>query len=179
MWGLKPFRGTASGIKPENSFSALSPLSPTVARGARHSHPSPPEEKAASRKKSRLRRKKTAPDAKKWRIVCVKGGIFLPMILATTDPPRLTSLVPLSPSCASGFAFRLHGVFHNTPSPTAELVAIGGISISFFVGGMFLCLRWGKKIRRGATFDVFVLWRKRMGRLRFLVCGEAMLNFYF
>lgn len=47
------------------------------------------------------------------------------------------------------------------------------------LGGVFLCLRWGKKIRRGATFDVFVLWRKRMGRLRFLVCGEAMLNFYF
>ena len=54
-------RGTASGIKPENSFSVLSPLSPTVARCARHSHPSPPEEKAASRKKSRLRRRKTAP----------------------------------------------------------------------------------------------------------------------
>ena len=87
-----PFRGTASGIKPENSFSALSPLAPTVARGARHSHPSPPEEKAASRKTSRLRRKKTAPDAQKWRIVYVKGGIFLPMILATTDPPRLIAL---------------------------------------------------------------------------------------
>ena len=53
-----PFREPASGIKPENSFSVLSPLSPTVARSARHSHPSPPEEKAASRKKSRLRRKK-------------------------------------------------------------------------------------------------------------------------
>ena len=63
MWGLKPLRGTTSGIKPENSFSALSPLSPTVARYARHSHPSPPEKKAASRKKSRLRRKKTAPMA--------------------------------------------------------------------------------------------------------------------
>ena len=47
------------------------------------------------------------------------------------------------------------------------------------LGAMCLCLRWGKKIRRGATFDVFVMWRKRMGRLRFLVCGEAMLNFYF
>ena len=54
-----PFREPASGIKPENSFSVLSPLSPTVARSARHSHPSPPEEKAASPKKSRLRRKKT------------------------------------------------------------------------------------------------------------------------
>ena len=65
-------------------------------------------------------------------------------------------------------------------------ISDGGISgyrghlYKFFCGGeMFLCLRWGKKIRRGATFVVFVLWRKRMGRLRFLVCGEAMLNFYF
>ena len=56
-------RGTTSGIKPENSFSALSPLSPTVGCFAPHSHPSPPEKKAASRKKSRLRRKKTAPIA--------------------------------------------------------------------------------------------------------------------
>ena len=44
-------------------FSALSPLSPTVDCFAPHSHPSPPEKKAASRKKSRLRRKKTAPAA--------------------------------------------------------------------------------------------------------------------
>ena len=48
-------------------------------------------------------------------------------------------------------------------------ISDGGISgyrghlYKFFVGEMFLCLRWGKKIRRGATFDVFVLWRKRMG----------------
>ena len=49
--------------KPKNVFFGFFPLSPTVARCARHSHPSPPEEKAASRKKSRLRRKKTAPIA--------------------------------------------------------------------------------------------------------------------
>ena len=61
MGGLKPWRGTTSGIKPENSFSALSPLAPTVGCFAPHSHPSPPEKKAASRRKSRLRRKKTAP----------------------------------------------------------------------------------------------------------------------
>ena len=67
-------RGTTSGIKPENSFSALSPLSPTVARYARHSHPSPPEEKAASRRKSRLRRKKTAP-VEVGVGGCVGGGI--------------------------------------------------------------------------------------------------------
>ena len=47
------------------------------------------------------------------------------------------------------------------------------------LGGDVFMLEMGQKIRRGATFVVFVLWRKRMGRLRFLVCGEAMLNFYF
>ena len=47
--------------KAKNVFFGFFPLSPTVARCARHSHPSPPEKKAASRKKSRLRRKKTAP----------------------------------------------------------------------------------------------------------------------
>ena len=61
-----------SGIKPENSFSALSPLSPTVGCFAPHSHPSPPEEKAASRRKSRLRRKKTAPVGVAW--VAAWGG---------------------------------------------------------------------------------------------------------
>ena len=49
--------------KAKNVFFGFFPLSPTVARCARHSHPSPPEEKAASRKKSRLRRKKTVPIA--------------------------------------------------------------------------------------------------------------------
>ena len=77
MWGLKPLRGTTSGIKPENSFSALSPLSPTVGCFAPHSHPSPPEKKAASRKKSRLRRKKTAAMAcltESW-MPTVAGGM--------------------------------------------------------------------------------------------------------
>ena len=49
--------------KAKNVFFGFFPLSPTVARSARHSHPSPPEKKAASRKKSRLRRKKTTPIA--------------------------------------------------------------------------------------------------------------------
>ena len=59
--------------KAENKFSVLSPLSPTVARGARHSHPSPPEKKAASRRKSRLRRKKTAPVGVAW-VWALRGG---------------------------------------------------------------------------------------------------------
>ena len=60
-----PFREPANGDKAENEFSPLYPHSLlTVGCFAPHSHPSPPEEKAASRKKSRLRRKKTAPNAK-------------------------------------------------------------------------------------------------------------------
>ena len=38
--------------KAKNVFFGFFPLSPTVARCARHSHPSPPEEKAASPKKN-------------------------------------------------------------------------------------------------------------------------------
>ena len=100
-----PFRGTASGIKPENSFSALSPLTPTVGCCARHSHPSPPEKKAASRKKSRLRRKKTAPDAKMAHRV-YQGGMSLPVVDCHNRPTRGSSLwLRRAPSCASGFAF--------------------------------------------------------------------------
>ena len=90
-----------------------------MARVARHSHSSPPEEKAASRKKSRLRRKKTAPDAKNG-ASCVSRG-HVPTCGDLPQPTlRGSSLsVSLSPSCASGFAFRLHGVVHDTTSPMA------------------------------------------------------------
>ena len=61
MWGLKPYREPTNGDKAENKFSPLYPHSLlTVGCFAPHSHPSPPEKKVASRKKSRLRRKKTA-----------------------------------------------------------------------------------------------------------------------
>ena len=141
--------------------------------------PRRPKKKPLRGKKVGSAEKKTAPDAKKWRIVCVKGGIFLPMILATTDPLEALH----SGYAISKLRFRLRLSLAWSFSQYA--IGDGGISgyrgllYKFFVGEMFLCLRWGKKIRRGATFDVFVLWRKRMGRLRFLVCGEAMLNFYF
>ena len=90
------------------------------------------------------------------------------MILATTDPPRLTSLVPLSPSCASGFAFRLHGVFHNTPSPMAGLVAIGGISISFFVGGDVFMLEMGQKNKKRRNLCCFRFVEKTNGEVALL-----------
>ncbi|MDY4184870.1 MAG: hypothetical protein SOX83_02830, partial [Sodaliphilus sp.] len=62
--------------KAKNVFFGFFPLAPTVARGARHSHPSPPEEKAASRKKSRLRRKKTSTMA--CRIVSCVSRVACP-----------------------------------------------------------------------------------------------------
>ena len=43
------------------------------------------------RTKSRLRRKKTAPDAKKWRIVCIKGGMSLPVVTCHNRPPQKKS----------------------------------------------------------------------------------------
>ena len=114
-----------SGIKPENSFSALSPLSPTVGCFAPHSHPSPPEKKAASRKKSRLRRKKTSPDAKNG-TSCV-SRVACPYLwwLATTDPPRLTA--PAAAISKLRFRLRLRLHVHNTPSPMAGLPPCGNL----------------------------------------------------
>ena len=63
-----------------------------MARCARHSHPSPPEKKAASRKKSRLRRKKTAPIANSGASSVSRVVYPYLWILATTDPPRLIAL---------------------------------------------------------------------------------------
>ena len=60
--------------KAKNVFFGFLPLAPTVGCFAPHSHPSPPEEKAASRKKSRLRRKKTAPVGVEW-VWALRGGL--------------------------------------------------------------------------------------------------------
>ena len=106
-----------------------------------------PKKKPLRGKKVGSAEKKTAPDAKKWRIVCIKGGIFLPMILATTDPLE---------ALHSGYAIsklrspapRLHRVVHDMPSPMAGLVAIGGISISFFVGRDVFMLEMGQKNKK-------------------------------
>ncbi|MDD6833324.1 MAG: hypothetical protein PUE80_09270 [bacterium] len=75
-----------------------------MARCARHSHPSPPEEKAASRKKSRLRRKKTAPVANSG-ASCVSRVVFPYLwILATTEPLRGSLLWLRCLQTALGFA---------------------------------------------------------------------------
>ena len=47
-----------------------------------------PKKKPLRGKKVGSAEKKLRLTQKKWRIVCVKGGIFLSMILATTDPIR-------------------------------------------------------------------------------------------
>ena len=108
-----------SGIKPENSFSALSPLSPTVARCARHSHPSRP-------KKKPLRGKKVGSAEKKLRLTqkmahrVYQGDMSLPVGICHDRPSRGSWLwLRRAPSCASGFAFRLLRVAHNMPSPMA------------------------------------------------------------
>ena len=57
----------------------------------------------------------------KWRIVCIMGGVSLP-VSGLPQPTLRGSLLWLrrSPSCASGYAFRLH-VVHNMPSLMAGL----------------------------------------------------------
>ena len=72
--------------KAKNVFFGFLPLAPTVARGARHSHPSPPEEKVASRKKSRLRRKKLRLMQKMAHRVYQGWHVPTYEWLATTDP---------------------------------------------------------------------------------------------
>ena len=107
------------GIKPKTSFRHCIPTRCSRWHARRATHiPRLPKKKPLRGKKVGSAEKKTAPDAKKWRIVCVKGGIFLPMILATTDPLE---------ALHSGYAIsklrspapRLHGFAHNKPSPMA------------------------------------------------------------
>ena len=107
--------------KAKNVFFGFLPLAPTVARGARHSHPSPPEKKPLRGKKSRLRRKKTSPDAKNG-TSCV-SRVACPYLwwLATTDPPRLTAPAAAISKLRFRLRLRLHGVVHNTPSEMAGL----------------------------------------------------------
>ena len=96
------------------------------------------------RTKSRLRRKKTAPIANSG-ASCVSRVVYSYLwILATTDPPRLIALISLSPSCASGFAFRLHGVFHDMPSPMALLLWV------------WVWRGWGKRWRGMRVFGVLI-----------------------
>ena len=87
--------------------------------------------------------KKNCAYSKQWRIVCVKGGIFLP-VDSRHNRPRLIALISLSPSCASGFAFRLHGVFHDMPSPMALLLWV------------WVWRGWGKRWRGMRVFGVLI-----------------------
>ena len=81
----------------------------------------------AARRKSRFAEKKSAPPKKncacrkKWRIVCIKGGMSLPVVTCHNRPsPRLTALATAFSKLRSA-APRLHGVVHDTPSPMASL----------------------------------------------------------
>ena len=119
----KPFRGTSSGRKPKMCFSAFSLSRPRWAASHPTHIPRRPKKKPLRREKVGYAEKKTAPIAN-CDASCVSRVVYPYLwILATTDPPRLIALISLSPSCASGFAFRLHGVFHDMPSPMALLLS--------------------------------------------------------
>ena len=99
-----------SGIKPENSFSALSPLSPTVARCARHSHPSRP-------KKKPLRGKKVGSAEKKLRLTQkmahrVYHGWHVPACGDLPQPTLRGSLLWLRCLQLRSASPRLNGVAH-------------------------------------------------------------------
>ncbi len=80
-----PFRGTVSGIKPENSFSALSRSRPRW-HALRATHiPRRPKKKSLREKKVGFAEKKLCL-TQKWRIVCIKGGMFLPVITCHNRP---------------------------------------------------------------------------------------------
>ena len=81
------------------------------------------------------------PGSRVWRCRCRwehgSGGAICPRlwILATTDPLRGSSLwLWLSPSCASGFAFRLQ-VNHNMPAPMAGVKCLFGCFARLSCGG--------------------------------------------
>ena len=103
------------GIKPKTSFRHFitTRCSRWLAVLATHI-PRRPKKKPLRGKKVGFAEKKRAY-RKKWRTVCIKGGMSLPEV---TCHNRGSSLwLRRSPS----FAFRLHGVVHDKPSPIADL----------------------------------------------------------
>ncbi|MGM9838823.1 MAG: hypothetical protein ACI307_01975, partial [Sodaliphilus sp.] len=96
----------------------------------------------------RLRRKKTAPDAKKWRIVCVKGGRFLPMILATTDPPRLIALAEAFSKLRFRLCLSLAWSFSQYAISDGGISGYRGHLYKFFCGGDVFMLEMGQKNKK-------------------------------
>ena len=63
---------------------------------------------------------------------------------------------------------RLHRVVHDMPSPMAGLVAIGGISISFFVGRDVFMLEMGQKNKKRRNLCCFRFVEKTNGEVALL-----------
>ena len=80
------------------------------------------EEKAASRRKSRLRRKKTAPVGVAWGSVGIKGGVSLPGGFCHDRPSEAHCYSCSCLQAALQALPRLHGVVHNMPSPMAGVI---------------------------------------------------------
>ena len=117
----KALSRAAIGIKPKTRFRFF----PNLAHGGSLCAPLT---SLAARRKSRFAEKKSASPKKKLRLWLkmahrVYQGEHVPTCGGLPKPTlRGSSLwLRLSPSCASGFAFRLHGEIHNTPSPMASL----------------------------------------------------------
>ena len=121
-WGGEGWRPIVC-VKPKSNGKQASPLSfavtPTVTRDARHSPPSPLRKKSRFAEKKSASPKKTEPDAKKWRIVCIKGGMSLPVVACHNRPSETQCSGCCFLQAALGFASL--AVVHNTPSPMAGL----------------------------------------------------------
>ena len=156
-----PFREPANGYKAENEFSPLYPHSlPTVARCARHSHPSPPEKKAASRRKSRLRRKKLrlwlAGLHRVWRSRAVgyrgyRGD-------STAWEAEAGACLPYDALLFAAGGFFCS--FHATCAPiyrNLEFVDFGA-GEDFFVGLQNFIYFWKLKLEMGLSTSAFCPW---------------------
>ena len=126
-------------------------LSPSRAHGGTRCAPLT---SLATRKKSRFAEKKSATPKKKlcltqnkWRIVCIKGGVSLSVVACHNRPSRGSlRWLRLSPSCASGFAFRLHGVISDGGLTAIDAIdAIDAIGAMGAMGcyGCYGCYGWG------------------------------------
>ena len=88
-WGGEGWRPIVC-VKPKSNGKQASPLSfavtPTVTRDARHSPPSPLRKKSRFAEKKSASPKKNCACRKKWRIVCIKGGMSLPVVACHNRP---------------------------------------------------------------------------------------------
>ena len=155
-WGGEGWRPIVC-VKPKSNGKQASPLdfavTPTVTRDARHSPPSPLRKKSRFAEKKSASPKKNFAYSKKWRIVCIKGGMPLPVMTCHNRPSEthrsrfryLQAALQASP--------RLHGVAHNMPSPMAGLPLALAVAPSCASGFAFACM---EKSRTFSLWEVLI-----------------------